>query len=151
MSDFSFTGRVGFRSSLPDARGPPGEATILSLNPRRADGIRSATGWSQVEPGSLNLEVGNEVVPALHKLTPTWTEDGSTVIYPPGLEHIPKKRGAYFYFLAQAHAKGKTEQVLVRTSRNPLPRRVELFAPISLKVVFELVMADPVEVVVHAI
>ena len=151
MSKLSFAGRVSFRSSLPNASGPPGESKILSLNPRRVDGICSATGWSQVEPGSLNLGVGVEVVPALHELTPTWTEEGSAVIYPPGFEQIPKRRGAYFYYFAQARAKGKTEQVLVRTSRNPLRGRVELFAPVSLKANLGLVAGDQVDIEIPAI
>jgi len=151
MSAFSFTGRVGFRSSVSDAKGPPGEAAILALNPRRVEGIRAATQWSRVEPGSLNLEVGDDVVPSLHALTPTWIEDGSSVVYPAGYEHIPKLRGAYLYYLAEAHANAKTEQVLVRTARNALLRRVELFAPLSLKDVFGLRSGDTLKVVVSAI
>ena len=151
MSTLSFTGSFRPRSSLPGAKGPPGEATILALNPQRTGGIRSATGWSHVQPGSLNLEVGDDVVPSLHRLTPTWTEDGATVVYPPGWEHIPKTRGAYLYFVAEAHAKSKSEKVLVRTARNPLPRRIELFAPVSLTEVFGLEQGDLVKVVVHAI
>ena len=95
--------------------------------------------------------VGSEVVPSLQRLTPTWVEEGSTVTYPPGLERIPKNRGAYFYYLAEAHAKGKSQPVLVRTSRNPLPKLVELFAPSSLKAALGLASGDLVEVLVHAI
>ena len=151
MSALRFVGYVSFRSSLPNAGGPPGEVAIHSLNPQRETQICALTGWPRLEPGSLNLDVQDDVVPKLKALAPTWEEDGNTVIYPPSLEHIPKGRGAYLYYLGESQSGGKHQQVLVRTSRNPLPRRVELFAPIKLKSYFGLNAKDRVTVDVHAI
>ncbi len=151
MSALRFTGTVGFRSSLPNASGPPGETEVLALNPQRVTGILRVTGWTALEPGSLNLSVSNDVIDSLKKLTPTWEEDGATVIYPPGFEHIPRKRGAYLYFLAEAQVSGKRQQVLVRTARNALGSRVELFAPVSLRSYFGLQQKNWVVVEVNAI
>jgi hypothetical protein len=37
--------------------GPPGEKAILKLNPERLERIVEATGWCNLEPGTLNLEL----------------------------------------------------------------------------------------------
>lgn len=151
MSGLTFKGVVYFRSSLPNAKGPPGEAAILALNPQRKTQILAATGWPQLEPGSLNLKVPGDVVEALMHLRPTWIEDGSTVLYPPPLSHIPKLRAAYLYFLATAQGSDKHQQVLVRRAQNPLPGVVELFAPVNLTEFFGLVSGDQLRVDAHAI
>ena len=151
MTVLRFRGAVGFRSSGPNPTGPPGETALHALNPQRVEGIRGATGWPKLEPGSLNLSVPNDVVDHLIALAPSWTEDGGTVVYPPPFEHIPALRQAYLYYLGEAQVSGKRQQVLVRSARNPLPGRVELFAPISLCKYFGLAEGDRVAVEVLAI
>ena len=150
MSALRLTGTVEFRSSLPNASGPPGETKILSLNPQRKTGILGVTQWPSLEPGSLNLAVSNEVIYKLKKLTPTWEEDGAAGTYPLGFEHIPRKRGAYLYYLAEAQAFGKRQAVLVRTARNALGGRDELFAAVSLRGHLGLREKDCVVVEVNA-
>jgi hypothetical protein len=151
MSALRFTGVVGFRSSGSNPSGPPGERAVLALNPQRAEGIVNATGWARLEPGSLNLSVSNEVIDQLKLLKPVWEEAGSSVAYPAPYEHIPRLREAYLYYLGEAQVAGKRQQVLIRTARNALPGRVELFAPISLRTHFGLNERDRVTVEAHAI
>jgi hypothetical protein len=151
MSGLTFNGAVYFRSSLPNASGPPGEAAILALNPQRKERILAVTGWPNLEPGSLNLKVAADVLEALMDLQPAWIEDGSTVVYPASLSHIPKIRIAYLYFLGTAHARGKDYQVLVRRAQNPVPGTVELFASVELRTFFGLMSGDQIKVDMHAI
>jgi hypothetical protein len=141
----AFTGRVQFRSSVkPD--GPPGESEILSLNPQRRVDILRTTGWSRLEDGTLNLIVRDDVVDGLLEHKPLLIEDAKTVVYPSQWKHVPLKREAYYYYRATAVAKGKRQEVLVRRAKVALPRRVELFAPISLKQLFPLADRDRVVV-----
>jgi hypothetical protein len=151
MENFAFHGAVGFRSSVPGAKGPPGEAELFKLNPQRASQILAVTSWPRLEPGSLNLEVQGDVLEKLMSLTPAWVEDGSTVKYPPPYEAIPRKRVAYLYFRGDAIRDGKSEPVLVRRGKVPVPGRVELFAAVSLKGLFALSAKDRLEVRMHAI
>ena len=149
MPTLTFRGTVNLRSSA-GAGGPPGETEILRLNPQRKDGILKATGWDKLEPGSLNLDVATNVVEELGKLAPLWTEDGSTVVYPAAYAHIPKTRAAYWYYSATASGTGKSQSVLVRRAKNPLPGRIELFAPIKLRSYFGLTAGDRLKVDIHA-
>jgi hypothetical protein len=152
MPGVILSGVVGFRSSKPNFNGVAGEATIQALNPQRVEKILSLTGWKQLEPGTLNLEVGDQAAEDLLSLTPLWVEDGSTVIYPPGLQHIPIARIAYLYFSGLAQDSGKSQDVLVRRAKNPaVLGRVELYAPISLKGYFGLNERDSLKVKMHAI
>ena len=151
MSALTFKGKVYLRSSLPNASGPPGEAAILALNPQRIEKIVEVTGWPNLEPGSLNLQVAEGVLQALMDLKPRWIEDGSTVVYPPSLSHIPKIRIAYLYFLGTARATGKHQEVLVRRAQNPVPGVVELFAPVKLKEFFGLMSGDQLTVHMYAV
>ena len=91
-----WTGRVFSRSSC-GVGGPPGEKVILALNPGRRERILEATGWSNVEPGTLNVKVGAGVLDSLLQATPAFREPAETVIYPEGWKHIPRMRKAYLY------------------------------------------------------
>ena len=150
MLALTFRGIVNLRSSLAGADGPPGETEILALNPQRKVGILNATGWEKLEAGSLNLDVRAGVVEALGQLVPLWTEDGSTVIYPAPYAYIPKTRAEYWYYFAKASGTGKSQDVLVRRAKNPLPGRLELFAPIRLRSYFGLTAKDRLKVEVYA-
>jgi hypothetical protein len=150
MSEFTFRGKVSFRSSKPGAGGPPGEAEVLRLNPQRKDSILHVTGWSELEPGSLNLEVADEVVSNLGGIEPELLEAGDTVKYPAQYANIPRMRGAYMYFRGVVAASGRTEEVLIRRAKNPVPGRVELFAQCRLRSKFGLSEGDTVTVTIHA-
>jgi hypothetical protein len=150
MSTLVFNGVVEFRSSLPNASGPPGETAVLALNPQRIAAIREITGWDRLQPGSLNLSVDDAAVGHLKSLKPTWTEPGSSVRYPPNYAHIPRLRGAYLYYLGNVAVRDKTQEVLIRTAANGIANRVELFAPDSLVMRFGLSAGDLVTVTVPA-
>jgi hypothetical protein len=127
-------GLVRFRSSRIDGpNGPPGEAAILALNPQRRDAILKVTGWANLEPGSLNLEVADGVVDTLMSFEPSLIESGNSIVYPAPYQHIPRMRGEYYYFTACGTAHGISRYVLVRRAKTAIPRRLELFAATSLK------------------
>ena len=141
-----FDGRVRFRSSTRPDAGPPGEAEVQRLNPQRAQQILNATGWNSLEPGSLNLTVDDSVLNALLRFTPALTEDAANVQYPAQYQHIPKLRKAYYYYAGTARVETKHQPILVRRAHNPVPRRVELFAAVSLKDYFAVWEGDAVTV-----
>ncbi len=141
-----FQGTVQFRSSIRPGAGPPGESEVLVLNPQRVENILKTTGWSRLEPGSLNLTVDNAVVNDLLKLKPVLIEDGSTVRYPDAFKHIPQLRKAYYYYCAQLNSGDSVQEVLVRRALVPVPGRIELFAPINLRSTLNLAMGDRVDV-----
>jgi CTP-dependent riboflavin kinase len=127
-------GVVRFRSSRIDAPdGPPGEAAVLALNPQRRDAILKVTGWPNLEPGTLNLEVAKGVVDSLLDFKPSLIESGDSIVYPVPYQSIPKMRGEYYYFTAIGIAHGISRDVLVRRAKTAIPRRLELFAATSLK------------------
>ena len=134
-----FKGIVSSRSSK-GKHWPPGEAAIQALNPQRKALILHATGWATLFPGSLNIDVQETELQQLLKHEPLITEPGNTVIYPAGLEHIPKMRGEYLYFKAVVTSEERNEEVLVRIARNPVRLqgpvskvRLELLAPMRLR------------------
>lgn len=146
---YAFKGLVEFRSSIAPG-GPPGETTVLAMNPGRRDRILAVTRWSYLEPGSLNLRVEPSVVLSLADLVPSLIEDGADISYPAPYQHIPRVRGAYLYFSGRLVWAESSESVLVRRARNPLPTCVELFSHSSLKSKFNLVAGQQVDVVVDA-
>ena len=83
-----FIGYVFFRSSTEGATSPPGETEILALNPQRRTAILKATGWTGLEPGSLNLKVDSSVVIALSNYRPTLIEPWTKIKYPSPYEGI---------------------------------------------------------------
>lgn len=127
-----FIATISSRSSV-GRFGPPGESEILALNPQRRTRILSATGWHDLFDGTLNLEVDERVVQRLVARTPTIREPGSEVKYPKGYQHIPRKRIAYLYFKGSVSFGDKFEDVLFRTSQNPLRNRIEAFAPLKIR------------------
>ncbi len=128
-----FIGYVFFRSSTEGATGPPGETEILALNPQRRTAILKATGWTGLEPGSLNLKVDSSVVIALGDYKSTFSESWTDVKYPPPYAGIPQLRIGYLYYKCVAHMGDDRQDCLVRRAINPLPDRVELFSSVSLK------------------
>jgi hypothetical protein len=138
------TGRVSFRSSVK-RRGPPGEREIIKLNPHRRDNILRIAKWSHLEPGTLNVDVDDVLFDKLTPEAAAWIEDGASVIYPPGFEHIPKKRGAYFYYLGTLHAHNETHPIVVRRAKVPGPIRIEVYAPENLTKSLRLVNGGTVE------
>jgi CTP-dependent riboflavin kinase len=129
-----FKGIVGSRSSRGGApRGPVGEAEILALNPKRRAAILAATGWNDVFPGTLNLEVEPVVVEHLLSCTPLIREKGEDVKYPDPYAHIPGLRIGYLYYAALIRNGDKSASVLIRRAVNPLRGRVEAFADRNLR------------------
>ena len=128
-----FIGYVFSRSSTEGATGPPGETEILALNPQRKAAILKVTGWTDLEPGSLNLKVDPSVVIALGNYRPALNESWPEIKYPPPYEGIPQLRIGYCYYKAIIHMSDDRQECLVRRAINPLPDRIELFAPVSLK------------------
>ena len=150
MSELIITGVFGLRSSRPNFVGVAGESEIQLRNPQRVEKILSITGWPRLQPGTANLEVGEEAAEKLLALEPEWVEDGSTVVYPPGLQHIPLDRIAYLYFRGIAKRAGKTQEVLIRRAKKPaVVGRIELFAPISLTTYFALTEGKRLEVKIN--
>jgi len=140
-----FEGIVGSRSSKEGApRGPVGEAEILTLNPQRRTAILAATGWKDLFPGTLNLEVGQEVVEGLLSCSPLIREKGEDVKYPEPYTHIPKLRVGYLYYQASIRGGDRSASVLIRRAINPLPRRVEAFAEARLREMLSLSDGDRV-------
>lgn len=129
-------GKVYGRTDGSDEAKVPSESKILRLNPSRVERIQAATGWGRVEPGSLNVHVESSVVCALAKYRETIHEPASEVVYPVGLEHIPKAREAYLYYLGSAvsAAGGQAIDVLVRRAKHPHAMELlELFSYLSLR------------------
>jgi hypothetical protein len=151
MPGLTIKGLVQFRSSLTEPPGPVGEKEILALNPQRATQILNVTGWSTLEPGSLNLRVSPGVVEALGSVRPAWREDGASVIYPAQYAHIPKVRQAYLYFLGLASRRDRAQRVLVRRAQNPVAGVVELFAAVKLTQLFGVVAGDEITVQIDTI
>lgn len=141
-----FIGQVFSRSSSTSTNGVPGETEIQAMNPSRRMTILALTRWPDLAPGSLNLRVDSSVLTDLSRVTPLWVEDCRNVVYPHGHEHIPEKRVAYYYYLAEAALPSTIQEVLVRKAWDPVPNVVELLAPVSLRSKFMLEDSDPLEV-----
>ena len=147
---YTFAGQVFFRSSKVGASGPPGEAQVLALNPGRRTRILAATGWADLEAGSLNLKVGTGVVDTLGTFAPLLSESASDIVYPAPYEHIPRQRKQYWYYSGILKRAGTRQAVLIRRAEVALPDRVELFAVASLTRTFQLEEGQWIDVDVHA-
>ena len=130
---FVFKAVVGSRTSGGQVGGPPGESEVLALNPQRRDRILQATGWKDLVPGTLNLEVSEEPVHRLLLCTPLILEKGEDVKYPHQYAHIPKLRVGYLYYWARIKKDEKVEAVLIRRACNPLKNRLEVFSDSKLR------------------
>ena len=139
-------GQVESRSSSASfGDGPPGESEIHRLNPQREQRILRAMDWESLEPGSLNLRVNGDAVASLAELEAVICERPDDIHYPKEYEHIPQVRGGYKYYSATATVGHETERVLVRrAASNPVPRRIELFAAVNLRLRFQLEDDDDV-------
>jgi len=123
---------------------------VLELNPQRREKILLVTGWTVLEPGSLNLKVDDVIVDQLLQYKPVLEESAESITYPHPYEHIPALRKRYFYFRAFASVGGKRQEVLVRRAEcPPYEGLVELFAPVSLRTRFGLNDEDTVTVEVN--
>ncbi len=141
-----FVGTIQSRSSKIQGVGPPGESEIQELNPTRCTTILEITGWSNLEPGSLNLGVSDDVLIGLDQLEPSWVEDCSTVIYPKPYEYIPAKRVAYHYYLGVVKKLDLTQPILARRAKVPVPGRVEILAPVKLRDFLSLADGDTLDI-----
>lgn len=139
-----FEAIVGSRSSTRPSVGPPGDAEILALNPHRRERILQATGWTDLFPGTLNLEVEEDSVHRLLLCTAAIREGGEGVVYPQQYAHIPKLRVGYLYFPGRIRKGDKTASVLIRRACNPLKTRVEAFSEEKLRDALELSDGDSV-------
>ena len=107
--------------------------------------ILRATGWDVLSPGTLNLEVDEQVVDGLISLRPVIREPGSEVRYPEPYQHIPQYRIAYLYFRGSVRSDAGSEDVLFRTTENPLRTLIEAIAPLSLRKRLGLLDGDRVD------
>jgi hypothetical protein len=138
-----FIARVSSRSSR-GAGGPPGEAEVLRLNPNRQTMILDATGWSQLIPGTLNLEVAQELVEQLLLFEPLIKEPGTSITYPSPYQRIPLMRRGYLYYVATLSRLDVSAPTLLRRAINPLPGRVEAFSDRCLRDFLRVVDGDEV-------
>lgn len=138
----SFEGVVGSRSSSGPSFGPPGEAEVLALNPQRRAAILAATGWNDIFPGTLNIEVAEEAADGLLRCTPLILERGEDVKYPPQYSQIPKLRIGYLYFRAMIKSRDRVASALIRRAVNPLKTRLEVFADQRLRAALALSDGD---------
>ena len=95
--------------------------------------ILRATGWADLVPGTLNLEVDPDAVHRLLLCTPAIREAGETVQYPLQYAHIPKLRVGYLYYQARLKVGAIAANVLIRRAANPLPNRLEAFSDRHLR------------------
>lgn len=150
MDTFRFKGEVTFRSSRPGAGGPPGEAELFRINPQREVALCACTGWTRVEPGSLNLRVEDGVVERLGDLCECYFEHPSLIKYPNGKSRIPEDRGGYNYYRALIRNAERTEPILIRRAKDkPLKNLVEAYAPLRLTKVLGLQEETAVEIEVR--
>lgn len=77
---FDFEGTVRSRSISKRGLGPPAEAAILPLNPERRERIIEATGWPDVFPGSLNVEIREDASHRILSCAPVIREKGETTV-----------------------------------------------------------------------
>lgn len=122
-----FTATVSSRSTAR-LGGPPGEAKILELNPGRRQLLLGATGWGHIYPGSLNLEVVEDVICQLASCKPLVCEKADTIHYPEPYSRIPRLRDGYLYYFAVISRGNKEAAALMRRARNPIPTRIEAFS-----------------------
>jgi hypothetical protein len=144
----SFEAIIGSRSSV-NVGGPPGETEVLSLNPARRERILSSTGWSDLSPGSLNLEVADEWVHKLLLCEPLLVEDAKDIKYPSPYAHIPKLRVGYLYYTGTIKKGDSASPVLIRRACNPLKGRLEAFAADKLRVCLALSDGERVVCEIH--
>lgn len=129
---------------------PPGEAEVLRMNPHRAGRLCEVTGWSRLEPGTLNLVIEEKPFVAMKCISPAFVEDGASIVYPPEFAHIPKERGPYLYYRARATVGERSEEVLVRRPTNPISTTIELYAAVKLMDALNIGNGDSVTVEIRA-
>lgn len=139
----TFVATVSSRSSQKPG-GPPSEREVLQLNPLRRERILQVTKWTDLFPGSLNLEVDADCVHRLLLCAPAIREDGEHVQYPAAYACIPKLRVGYLYFSGRLRKDDNMVPVLFRRAANPLARRIEAFSSRSLRDALSLVDRDTV-------
>lgn len=143
------TGKVSFRSSVRRG-GPPGERDVIQLNPQRREKILHIAGWTELESGTLNVDLDRAQFDQLTPEAATWIEDGASVTYPPPYQHIPQKREAYFYYLGTLHVSGETRAVVVRRAKVPGPIRIEVYAAENLSNSLRLMAGEAVVLAINS-
>ena len=146
----TISGKVFSRSSL-NSSPHPSESAILENNPGRIERILSATGWNQLEPGTLNLfEICTKQSDLLLLLQPLIDEDAGTIRYPTEYSYIPAMRIGYLYYDLVLSFREYHVPVLVRRAYNPHDKSVlEVFANINLRKAIGLADGDTVELLVY--
>lgn len=86
---------------------------MLALNPQRRERILQATGWKDLVPGTLNLEVAEDSVHRLLLCTPVIREKGKDVKYPQQYVRIPTLRVGYLLLLGQNQERRKSRNTTV--------------------------------------
>ena len=105
-------------------------------------------GWENVFDGTLNLVVPNSVLEGLRDLCPLFFERPEDIEHPTN-PRIPEIRGGYYYYMATASVRRKSQEVLVRRAGNPHDDKcVELVAPIKLMERLQIDEGSKVEVTV---
>ena len=149
VSTCTFMGKVEFRSSKGGDNIVTGESELFRINPKRVDLLLAHTGWSRLEPGSLNLGVEPSIIDQLGQLQELYFEKPDLIKYPDGTSRIPLLRGGYLYYRAVLRALDGEQQVLIRRAKvTPLTRRVEVYADVSLKKTFSLKERDEIKITV---
>ena len=114
------------------------------MNPQRRDRILKATGWKELCPGTLNLDVTEDCVHRLLLCTATIRERGEDVKYPEPYADIPKLRVGYLYYSGRIVNGNKTGTVLIRRACNPLKTRLEAFSDVKLRESLEMSDRDAI-------
>ena len=150
VSSFEFQGKYQRRSSKLGARKIIGEKNILQINPGRVARLLEVTGWPDLYPGSLNLEVPIAVVTDLESLQELYFEHPQLIRYPEGLSNPAEKRGGYNYYWGKMTGSCDAQDILIRRAKvHPISNRVEAYAPIGLQEHFNLREGDTVTVTVR--
>ena len=117
---------------------------MLALNTQRRDRILQATGWKELSPGTLNLEVPEDCVHRLLLCTAKIREGAEDVRYPEQYAHIPRLRVGYLYYNGRIRKGNKVALVLIRRACNPLKTRLEALSEGKLRESLELSDGDSI-------
>lgn len=150
-----FTATASSRSSRPGGtQGAPGESVVSALNPQRMEKLRKLTGWSRVEPGTLNFQLDVSLDEAgLDKLIPAWVELPESVKYPAPYGHIPQLRQGWRYYRARLVTEAGELPVLAKWPVKPggwHKTRIEVFAEVKIREHLVLSDGDHVTMIIES-
>lgn len=113
---------------------PPGESSILKINPNRKKLIQNLTDWNEVYAGTFNIRTKISPQSIKNNIIPCAYEPGINVNYPNKHELIPKKRIGYWYYHGYIYNKNKIFPVLFRYPEYPAFEDVlEVFSEKNLR------------------